>query len=181
MNEKSLLDKLSQGKPRSNRVVYELLPSMIKNRHLFATVAQNCLNPDPTIQSRCIQILEKLSETNLDRVIPYKAMILEELTTSQLAEEAKWSLAKMIPRLELGQSEAEKAFNYCLQCFKDTSSRITMALMLDAIVSIAKYYPTQYAYQANQLLNQALHSPIPALSARARKLSKLRSSYVRVK
>lgn len=136
LDMRRIVDQLAGGDLRSigasNRVVVRVLAQPV----LFAEVMAGLGHPDRVVRSRCADAAEKISARQPGWLKPYKAPLLQLLKTAQHPE-LRWHLAQMIPRLDLGRREHERAVR-AMYGFLDDESRIVATMALQALFDLSK-------------------------------------------
>lgn len=131
---------------------------------------------DPVVRLRAADALEKVARSRPGLLQPFKDMLLS-LAETETQMEVRWHLAQMLPRLDLGKAERERALT-ALDAYRDDPSAIVQAWTLTAIVELCCQGGRQNDLAA-RLIEEALMSPRASLRARARALQKGRHSEAR--
>jgi len=170
MDAKDLLEALTRGDMRTIGPADEVAPLVVIDPALFQAVIEAMSASDKGLAMRSADVAEKASRLSPGLLQPYKANLLELVSTSA-QQEVQWHAIQMIERLELDEGDQELAFQVLERLFNGAQSRIVKASALHAIMHISMQY-SNLSGRADGILSEALASPIPSVAARARKLAR---------
>lgn len=123
--------------------------------------------PDPLVQMRAVDALEKASSARPAVLAGHEQEILRDLGASELPE-VRWHVGLLIPRLELDAAGLEAAVKVLRRLLND-QSRIVQVNALEGIVRLADRH-AELAELADDAMARASQSPHASVRARARAL-----------
>ena len=122
---------------------------------------------DPGVRMRASDAAEKITRTSPELLQSYKEYFLDEVL-SQSQQEVRWHAAQMIPHLELGKVDLERAIN-SLFGFLDDKSKIVQVNSLQALVDLVEKNPDLLP-RVMETVNRFAETGSPAVKNRALKL-----------
>ena len=163
-----MLSLLKEGDRRTTgRVMDAVRLAMGKPQHIDELV-DLLAHANPAVRMRAADALEKSTVQHSDLLEKHKDHLLEvvEIATQN---EIRWHLAQILTRLELDEAEMMDLAEIFGRWYRRADSRIVKASALQGMAELA-VQNRMFLDEALEMVEQALESPIPALSARARKL-----------
>lgn len=162
---------LSGGDRRSIGAVAQVLAALeadpTRQSELFA-----CLEaPDALVRYRAFDALEKWSLAQPACLASLKMRLLDG-TLDDGSAEVRWHLHALCPRLLLNHVEAQALMGRLESDAARHASRIVRVMALQGACDLAHAHPALRP-RAQAMLADAVHSPIAALRARARKLGSI--------
>ncbi len=165
----SLLYELAQGDLRTNSQVNRIVARIENNHEAFGQVFNGLYLYDKALRMRCADALEKAARNNPALLQPYKKQILHDVALIK-QKEVQWHVAQMLGYLRLTQDEVVQAAAILEKFFKTSKSNIVRVNALQTLSELARIN-LQIKPTVDALTEEALHSGIPSLIARAKKLS----------
>lgn len=163
-----MLDLLKEGDRRTiGRVAGAVRLAIGKPAHINELI-DLLSDANPAVRMRAADALEKATVQHLDLLGPHKDHLLDLIKMAS-QNEVRWHLAQILTRLDLQAQEILDLSELFLRWFHRADSRIVRTSALQGMFDLA-HKDSELIGDALDMLSQALDSPIPALSARARKL-----------
>ena len=166
----TLLAKLAGGDRRSTGRTDEVVRDVLANPAGIAELFDGLDRDDSIIRMRAADAIEKASRRRPDLLGPFKAHVLHHLATAEQPE-VQWHTAQMATRLELSEAEAARVVERLKRLFGESPSRIARANAIDVLAQLAGPRPG-LRDEVKRLIDTALASETPAISARARQVVK---------
>lgn len=154
-------DRRSIG--RSNEVVAKVLAQP----ELFGVLMEGMALDAPLVAMRCADAAEKVSARHPEWLLPYKQLLLDELSKIE-QQEVRWHVAAMLPRLELNRSEMGKVMALLLGWTTERSS-IVKTMSMQALADIA-LHDTVLLPEVRRHIEELCAIGTPAMKARGKKL-----------
>ncbi|MCW8916799.1 MAG: hypothetical protein OQK24_13235 [Magnetovibrio sp.] len=163
-----MLNLLKEGDRRTvGRVSDAVRLAIGKPQHIDELV-DLLTHANPAVRMRAADSLEKSTVQHAEFLTPHKEQLLE-LAEIATQNEVRWHLAQILTRTDLEPDEMSDLAEVFDRWFRGADSRIVRTSALQGMVDLAVRDQT-YLDDALKMLEEALESSIPALSARARKL-----------
>jgi len=124
--------------------------------------------PSPGIRMRAADALERVSRVRPRDLDAYTDRLLTEVAAIDQAE-VRWHVAQILPRLTLDDTQRWRAAALMAQWFGHVESRIVRTSALQAMVDLAEN-DAGLRELAAEMMRAALHSGVPSLAARARRI-----------
>lgn len=141
----------------------------ITDEDTFDELVELMANDNPLIAMRASDAAEKASRKNKEFVKKHKKFLLD-LLEKECRQEVYWHLAMMIPRTDLTKDERLYLFTKFENWFEKDPSRIVRVCSLQALYELSDGH-TSLNERFQKLHAEALSSPIPSISARARRIA----------
>lgn len=164
-----MFDILAEGKRNQTEGLASILESALADPELIADLLKFAAVSQANIAARAIWVVRQISDKDPALLASHKAMIVNELTKSELWE-VKAELCHIIPELPLTVDDARTAITFFESCQKD-ESKIVRAWSLNGLFEVSKIVP-EITETVSQLLAEALNSDTASVSARARNILK---------
>lgn len=175
VEKRGILDKLKGGDMRSIGKADEVVSDLIKEPALFGEVFKGMKSDDPLIRMRAADVIEKVSKTHPEYLMPYKKELINEITKIE-QQEVRWHVALMFTYLEFTGAEKTLVLEILLSWLEKSKSKIVKANALEALVHIGSN-DKKYRNKVAEILEEAIATGSPALVARGKKLlGKLKKS-----
>ncbi len=162
-----ILLKLKDGDRRSIGCADEVAEEISGDSSLLEVVFEGMLCDDPVIRMRAADAVEKATRAHPDRLRPFKALLLNEVSASE-QQEVRWHVAQMVPRLELDEQEREQVVALLKDYLRD-ESRIVRTNAMQALADLAQQ-DESLRPQVIPILHEATATGSAAMRARGRKL-----------
>ena len=163
-----MLNLLLEGDRRTvGRVADAVRLALDEPKHI-AELMDLLTDPRAEVRMRASDALEKATVQRSDLLAPHKDHLLE-LTEDAVQSEVRWHLAQIVTRLDLERDEIDDLSHVFSKWFRRAASKIVRTAALQAMFDLAQK-DGRLIGPAQQMLEDGLNSPVPALCARARKL-----------
>ncbi len=164
-----MLNLLKEGDRRTIGRVADAVRLAVGKSHHIDELVDLLAHANPAVRMRAADALEKSTVQHAELLERHKDSLLElaELATQN---EVRWHLAQILTRLDLEPDEMSGLADVFERWFRRADSRIVKTSALQGMADLA-VRDQAYLDNALVMLEEALESPIPALSARARKLN----------
>lgn len=162
-----VLKNLAGSDRRSIGRANEVVSDVLNNPALFEVIFEGMQNDDPVIRMRCADAVEKITAAHPQHLQPYKHRLIKEVARIG-QQEVRWHVAKMIPRLELSQSERDIAVEV-LTSYLNDNSKIVRTFAMQALADLAEEHADLRA-QVLELLEECVQAGSPAMRSRGRRL-----------
>ncbi|MEG3619746.1 hypothetical protein V5T82_14870 [Magnetovibrio sp. PR-2] len=163
-----MLSLLKEGDRRTTGRVMDAVRLAVGKSEYVDELVDLLAHSNPAVRMRAADALEKSTVQHADLLAKHKDHLLEvaEIATQN---EIRWHLAQILTRLDLHAEEMTDLAEVFGRWYRRADSRIVKASALQGLVDLA-VRDQMFLDEALQMVDEALKSPIPALSARARKL-----------
>ena len=168
-NQDKLLVDLGQGDLRTNRQVDQVVARIENNPEAFKQVFEGLYMYDKGLRMRCADALEKAARNSPALLQPYKKQILHDIALIK-QKEVQWHVAQMLGYLDLTQEEVLHAAKILEKFFTTSKSNIVRVYAMQTLSDLTRSN-LRIKPKVDKLIEQALHSGIPSLTVRARRLS----------
>lgn len=163
-----MLSLLKEGDRRTTgRVMDAVRLAMGKSQHIDELV-DLLGHANPAVRMRAADALEKSTVQHAELLEKHRDHLLE-LADIVTQNEIRWHLAEILTRLDLDEAEMTDLAEVFGRWYRRADSRIVKASALQGMADLA-VRDQMFLDEALGMVEEALGSPIPALSARARKL-----------
>lgn len=166
---RDFISRLAGGKRQSIGESNAVAQEVRDEPHRAAELWEAVWFPDPLVQMRAVDALEKVSAAHPDVLLGHEAEVLEDMPASELPE-VRWHVGLLIPRLELDGRRLRFAAEVLDRLMGDPS-RLVQVNALDGIIRLADQHP-KVGDLADAAMTRAAQSPHASLRARARRLSR---------
>jgi hypothetical protein len=167
MPRRNILALLEGGDRRSIGGSDQAVAMVSKDPARFPELIAGLWSDDPLVRMRAADATEKFTRRHYEFLKPYKNALLGLLAETK-AQELRWHLAAMIPRIPLSARERQRAAALMKSYLEDRSS-IVKTSALQGLADLARDDPSLRA-QVIELLRESLKSGTPAMKTRSRKL-----------
>jgi len=130
-----IIKMLAEGGLSSNGRVSEVLGIVADQPELFDDLIGAIAHSEPGIRMRASDAVEKITRTQPEYLQPHKRFVLAQVVESS-QKEVRWSLAQIVPRLELSPQERSRAAEGLFGLLDDPS-KIVQTNALQALVELA--------------------------------------------
>jgi hypothetical protein len=135
---------------------------------LVAGLVSGLVGPDPGLRLRCAIVLEKVTRSRADLLVPHKSTLLTAVSTADHPD-VQWQLARLVPRLGLEGAERREALALLVRLFDESPIGMVQASALQAVVELARDHP-EHEGLAVGCLERALGSSSASVRSRAWRL-----------
>jgi hypothetical protein len=143
--------------------------SCCDSRGVFPELMRCMWSDDPVVRMRAADAAEKITVERPELLNPHKQELLGLLAEAEQIE-LRWHLALMVPRLELGARERERAAA-ALQRYLEDRSSIVKTFAMQGLADLAAQ-DSSLREMARRIIEESLQTGTAAMKARARKLLK---------
>lgn len=170
MNSHSeLINKLRGGDLRSIGRVTEVVALVKDDPTAFDALFAAMFSPEPLVQLRAADAVEKISRMHPHLLQPHKAVLLGELPPG-LRQEVYWHIPLLLPRLSLTDDERERAWDQIVDILHSGSrSRILVVNCLQGLTDLSLQMGWRRE-EAAAAVREQMENDSPAVQARGRKL-----------
>lgn len=165
-----LLRMLAGGDLRSTGRSARIVKLVLAKPRLAGTLVAGMREEYPVVRMRSADAMEKVTSRKPHLAQPFAAEILELLSRPQ-PKEVLWHLLQIAPRIAWSPGQLPKVHQVVERSHANASS-IVKAAALQAEFELLMQSPKRRKLVA-RLVQESASSPVPALSARARKLARL--------
>jgi hypothetical protein len=169
MPRQKLKDLLSGGDRRSLGRSNEAEKIVLRQPRRFPELMRCMWSDDPVVRMRAADAAEKVTVERPELLNPHKQELLGLLAEAEQIE-LRWHLALMVPRLELGARERERAAA-ALQRYLEDRSSIVKTFAMQGLADLAAQ-DSSLREMARRIIEESLQTGTAAMKARARKLLK---------
>jgi hypothetical protein len=169
MPRQKLKDLLSGGDRRSLGRSNEAEKIVLRQPRRFPELMRCMWSDDPVVRMRAADAAEKITVERPELLNPHKQELLGLLAEAEQIE-LRWHLALMVPRLELGARERERAAA-ALQRYLEDRSSIVKTFAMQGLADLAAQ-DSSLREMARRIIEESLQTGTAAMKARARKLLK---------
>jgi len=134
---------------------------------LFPELISGLWSANPLVRMRAADAAEKVTRKHRELLQPYKKELLGLMIEAQ-AQELRWHLAVMVPRLPLNAKERQAAISSLHSYLEDRSS-IVKTFALQGLADLAESVPSLRP-RVVETLGEAARNGNPAMKARSRRL-----------
>ncbi|NJD07713.1 MAG: hypothetical protein FIA97_14630 [Methylococcaceae bacterium] len=167
----AVLRKLTGGDLRSKGRSDEVVLLILADPSLLPILVDGLLTSlDPVLRMRCADAFEKVTARRPELALGFAEQVLELLARQQ-PKEVLWHLLQVAPRIAWPKDRLAGVLAAIDRAHRDPSN-IVQACALQAEIEMLGQAPERRA-SVTRLLDVALGSGVPAVAARARKLSRL--------
>jgi hypothetical protein len=164
-----LLARLAGGDFRSIGQSEAVAKTVLADPKLFAVLMSGLTSGDPLIRMRAADAAEKVSRLHPEWLIPFKKLILDEITVID-QQEVRWHAAILFTRLQLTSTERKRVI-LILKSWLADKSRIVQTFSLQALAVLSKQDP-DLGSEVRRLIVRRIKSGPPSVRSRAKKLLK---------
>lgn len=162
-----LIDQLLGTDRRSIGKANEVAAQILVDPTLFAPVFEGMLGEDDVLRMRCADVIEKVTLTRADLLVPYKERLIHEVAQID-QQEVRWHLAQLFSRLQLSSDERAEVAAILTGFMQDKSSIVrtfSMQALADLALQDEALRPSIVAQ-----IDQWTVTGSPAMRSRGRKL-----------
>ena len=134
---------------------------------LFPKLITGLWSAEALVRMRAADAAEKVTRKHRELLQPYKDELLGLMAETQ-AQELRWQLAVLVPRLELNARERQVAIS-SLHRYLENRSSMVKTFALQELVDLVKNEP-DIRSRVTDIVRQATRHGTPAMKARSRKL-----------
>lgn len=164
----TLAARLANGDHRTTGDAPSVADAVIAAPALLPELVACLFLPSPGIRMRAADALERVSRVRPRDLDAYTDRLLTEVAAIDQAE-VRWHVAQVLPRLALDDIQRWRAAALMAQWFGHAESRIVRTSALQAMVDLAEN-DAGLRELAAEMMRAALHSGVPSLAARARRI-----------
>lgn len=162
------LEKLRGGDRRSTGRAEEVAADVLDDPVLFDVVFDGMAVGDPVVRMRAADAVEKATAERPELLGPaHRERLIDEFAGVD-QQEVRWHVAQLLPRLELDDSDVDRAVEI-LEGFLDDDSRIVRVNAMQALADLALAHP-RLRGPVRGRIEDAMEEGSPAVRARGRKL-----------
>lgn len=166
----TILKMLEGGDRRSIGRSNEVVALVLENPELFDSLISGMTINDPLLAMRCADAAEKVTVLHPGYLLPYKRMLIEQLSKIE-QKEVRWHVAAMLPRLPLTAKEQQCVFDILLAYTNDRSS-IVKTLAMQALADLA-LRDVKLKPMVRRHVEELIVIGTPAMRARGKRLLSL--------
>jgi hypothetical protein len=164
-----LLKSLSGGNRRSIGESNLAVSAVLQEPELISVLFQGIEISDPVLRMRCADVIEKVTRSCPELLVPFKMHILNALSKHP-QQEVRWHVAPMLARLSLTDLEENVAISVLLGYTNDRSSILkTMSMQALSDISLRSRHLLP---EIEQHIEELTAVGTPAMKARGKKLLK---------
>lgn len=163
----ALLQQLAGGDRRSIGCADAVALEVIQSPEQLPVLVAGLFEDDPVIRMRAADALEKVSQTHIQPLMPFKQRLLS-LASEETQTDVCWHLAQILPRLTLNHQEHRALVTDFLAYLASGSSIVNTSVM-QAFYDIAAK-DDQLSDELWCHIEELAITGTPAMKARGRKL-----------
>lgn len=163
-----LAERLARGDRRTTGDAPSVADAVTADPALLPELVDCLFQPSPGIRMRAADALERVSRVRPRDLDSHTDRLLSEVAAIDQAE-VRWHVAQILPRLALDDIQRWRAAALVAQWFGHAESRIVRTSALQAMVDLAEN-DAGLRELAAEMMRAALHSGVPSLAARARRI-----------